>query len=135
FRGSDLTLPETCISQVPIWEDRFAASNQTSIGPMGASDLFVIKLSAAGRQIMYITRAGGSGADQLGGMAVDPDGNVYLAGSTWSLDFPTTANSYLSKIIQPASFILKLDASGQKLLYSTYLAPQSQVNGVAIDKA
>jgi uncharacterized protein (TIGR03437 family) len=113
----------------------FAVSNQTSIGLPGEADLFVMKLSAAGRQVVYVTRIGGSGADQFGGMAVDRDGNVYLAGSTWSLDFPTTANSYLPKITQPGSFVLKLDVSGQKLLYSTHLAPQSQAYSVAIDNA
>lgn len=113
----------------------FAYSNQTSIGPTGEADLFVMKLSASGRQIMYLTRIGGSGTDQIGGMAVDRDGSVYLAGSTWSLDFPTTADSYLAKVTRPASFVLKLDASGQKLLYSTHLAPQSQVYSLAIDNA
>ncbi len=113
----------------------FAVSNQTSIGPGGSADLLVIKLSASGRQIVYVTRIGGSGADQFGGMAVDRDGNALVAGSTWSFDFPTTANSYLTKITQPGSFVLKLDPSGQKLLYSTYLAAQSQAYAMAIDNA
>src|ERR1019366_9235302 len=113
----------------------FAVSNQTSIGPTGEADLFVMKLSAAGRQVLYVARIGGSGADPLRGISVDPHGNGYLAGSTWSLDFPTTPNSYLPKIAQPGSFVLKLDVSGQKLLYSTHLAPQSQAYSMAIDSA
>jgi uncharacterized protein (TIGR03437 family) len=113
----------------------FNAANQTSLGPLGDNDLFVMKLSPGGERIVYVTRVGGSGADQLGGMSVDRGGNVYLAGSTWSSDFPTTAGSYLPKITLPGSFVLKLDASGQRFVYSTHLAPRSQVNTLAIDES
>ena len=38
--------------------------------------------------IRYATKIGGSGADQVVGVATDASGNVYVAGTTASLDFP-----------------------------------------------
>lgn len=112
----------------------FAVANQTFFGPVGGSqDLWVMKISGSGERILYSALIGTSQFDQFGGMAVDRDGNVFLAGSTLSPDFPTTPGSYLPHSAQGGTFVLKLDASGQRLIYSTYIAPASQAMGLAID--
>ena len=58
----------------------------------GAKDVFVTEISSTGRRILYSSYLGGSGDDVLGsagGVAVDQGGNVYVAGTTQSVDFPT----------------------------------------------
>jgi hypothetical protein len=73
-----------------------------------------------------------SGGDNpAGGIAVDSSGNVYVAGSTQSTNFPTTPGAYqtTSNIVTskynstPPSdlFVTKLNATGSALVYSTYL--------------
>ncbi|MCI0684016.1 MAG: Ig-like domain-containing protein [Gemmataceae bacterium] len=61
----------------------------------GGTDAFVAKLSANGSQLLYSTYLGGpQGAADIGlGIALDPAGNVYVAGQAGST-FPITAGSY-----------------------------------------
>ncbi len=51
-------------------------------------DIFVTKLSPNLSTTVYSTYLGGSGYEESYGIAVDDDGNVYVAGSTDSKDFP-----------------------------------------------
>ena len=101
------------------------ALQKTKLGEFNA---FVLKLNSAGA-VVYSTLLGGSVSDYGSGIAVDSSGNVYLAGIATSLDFPT-ANA-----IQPAPgglldvYVAKIDPSGSRLVYSTYLG------GVGIDAA
>src|SRR2546423_10442529 len=75
---------------------------------------------------------GGSGTDTCYGIAVDGDGNTYVAGETASTDFPLV-NPY-----QPTNhgsndvFISKLNAAGSALIYSTYLGGSGSDNAVSI---
>ena len=88
----------------------------------GGSDVFVAKLNAAGSALVYSTYLGGSGDDTGRRIAVDSSGNAYLVGDTSSLNFPTAAP------FQPLNqggpfdaFVVKLNAAGTALVYSTYL--------------
>ena len=54
----------------------------------GALDVFVTKLNARGTALIYSTYLGGSDSETSGGIAVDPLGNAYVTGSTYSFDFP-----------------------------------------------
>ncbi len=72
--------------------------------------------------LSYATYFGGSSFDEATGVAADLAGNTYLVGYTSSTLFPTSAPE------QPThgggsydAFVLKLDATGQNLVYSTYL--------------
>jgi uncharacterized repeat protein (TIGR01451 family) len=86
---------------------------------------FVTKLNATGTALVYSTYLGGSNNDAAAGIAVDSAGNAYVAGATFSADFPT-ANA-----IQPTNhshsdpatngFVTEFNASGSALVYSTYL--------------
>ena len=82
---------------------------------------------------------GGSGFDQIDeGIAVDGAGNVYVAGTTDSTDFPTvpaglghtTGGTF-------DAFVSKINSKGTALIYSTYLgsAGDDRVFTLAIDKA
>jgi len=89
------------------------------------TDAFVAKISASGT-LIWATYVGGTGDDSAGAIAVDAAGNVYVAGTTQSTDFPLTANAFkksgpASPGGVPVGFLFELDAAGAHLLYSTYL--------------
>jgi hypothetical protein len=63
---------------------------QSSYGG-GNTDAFLMKLNAAGSNILFSTYLGGSGDDQANGLAVDSFGNAYAVGTTASKDFPTAS--------------------------------------------
>ena len=114
----------------------FPIGTRTALGPGGGDqDLFVAKVSASGQQLLYVTQIGGSGFDELGGMVVDQEGNVYLAGSTRSADFPVTAGTFSSTLTKGSAFILKLDSSGKNLVFGTFLDDSyvTVVKALAID--
>ena len=108
----------------PITPGAFQTSNHGGKNPGDGSanwDTFVAELNATGSVLIYSTYLGGSGFDEMTGLALDAAGNAYLAGTTNSTDFPT-ANA-----IQPAlhgalnGFVTELNATGTGLIYSTYL--------------
>ena len=87
----------------------------------GVRDLFVAKFSPAW-DVVYATYIGGAGWEHGTTLGVDATGHVYVAGETYSLDFPRV-NAY-----QPAfaggfvdAFLAKLAADGSSFVYSTLL--------------
>ena len=65
---------------------------QTASG--GFDDAFVAELNPAGSNLIYSTYIGGSGDDFANGIALDSSGNLYVAGATFSTDFPTTPSAF-----------------------------------------
>jgi hypothetical protein len=112
----------------------FPTANAFQPSNKGAN-AFVTKLSADGGGLIYSTYLGGSNSDGGSGIAVDPTGDVYVTGGTWSTDFPT-ANAF-----QPTNrgflnaFLAKFAADGASLVYSTYLGGSSYDggSGMALD--
>ena len=99
-------------------------------------DAFVSKLNESG--IVYTTYLGGSGSDIGYGIAVDASGNAYIAGTTGSLNFPTTPGALQPTQASGASlsaFVSKVNATGSALVYSTYLGGGylSYGYGIAVD--
>ncbi len=62
--------------------------------PAGEKDAFVTKLNAAGTSFIYSTLLGGGGDDAANDIALDALGNVYITGSTASINFPVTAAAF-----------------------------------------
>ncbi|UCE23351.1 MAG: SBBP repeat-containing protein [Candidatus Zixiibacteriota bacterium] len=54
----------------------------------GASDALVVRLNTTGTGIVYSTFLGGSSGEQGEAVAVDPNSNPCIVGSTYSADFP-----------------------------------------------
>jgi hypothetical protein len=60
----------------------------------GSGDAFVATLNRGASGLVSSTYLGGSNGDEGTGLAVAPSGHVYVTGSTWSRDFPTTAGAF-----------------------------------------
>lgn len=95
--------------------------------PGGAQNVFVGKLDASGNPVLS-TVLGGSGADTPRAVQIDAAENIYVAGQTTSLDFPTTAGSFQPSPVVPlwnntgpGGFIFKLAAEGSTVVYSSYV--------------
>ncbi|HEY2822860.1 MAG TPA: SBBP repeat-containing protein [Candidatus Acidoferrum sp.] len=103
------------------------------------ANAFVTKLNSAGSALVYSTYLGGSGAsgkfDNATGVAVDSAGNVYVAGTTPSTDFPVTAANAFQIVNNGTplnGFFTKLDPTGATLLYSTFLGGAGNDSAAAI---
>ncbi len=82
----------------------------------------ILKLSHNGSMLLYSTFVEGNNPDYGYGIDVDANGNAYVVGYTLSWTFPTTSNAYNQSFSQYSDiFILKLNKTGQKLIYSTYV--------------
>ena len=89
-----------------------------------SGDVIVTKASADGKTILYTTHLGGVGTDIGLGIAVDASGNILVAGGTQGFDFPVTRQVQTTppgKDSRSQCFVLKLNAAGNSLLYSTLL--------------
>lgn len=103
----------------------------------GSSDAFVTKLNPAGDALIFSTYLGGTGWDFAGRVALDPSGNIYVAGATSSSNFPTTSawQVHNSGGLRDA-FVTKLSPTGA-LMYSSYLGGSGldEAAGIAVDSA
>ncbi len=66
----------------------FPTGNPTQ-GDAPGFDGYVAKLRTDGRALVYSTYLGGSDADFARALALDSAGNAYVAGETFSTNFPT----------------------------------------------
>jgi hypothetical protein len=91
--------------------------------------------------LIYSTYLGGTqsyeSGDQAQAIAVDDEGNAYIAGFAGSNDFPTTTGAYqpTKNSTLSRAFISKLNASGSGLIFSTFLGGSGGdgANGIALD--
>ncbi|HYK92147.1 MAG TPA: SBBP repeat-containing protein [Acidobacteriota bacterium] len=102
--------------------------------PVGMK-IFLSKLNPAGSSLVYSTYLGGSADDTPHGIAVDSAGNVYLTGTTVSADFPVLNAMQESRGGWRDGFLMKLQASGGALAYSTFLGGSGNdwSYGIALD--
>lgn len=87
----------------------------------GASDTFVVKLNSTGTALMYSTYLGGTGAEQAASIALDSFGNAFVAGTTFSSDFPATATAVQRTLAGPSdAFFYKINSTGTAVLCASY---------------
>lgn len=114
---------------LPVTLDAFLqspASNSTQNG-------FVEKFSADGTHLLYATYlSGANGSTSPAAIAADTSDDAYVAGYTTSSGYPTL-NALVPEMIGAYSgFLSKLTASGNSILFSTYI-PGSGITSLAID--
>ena len=101
----------------------------------GGTDCFIMKLNIETNTVIYSTYIGGTDTDILSDIVVDDEGNLFATGHTMSEDFPIV-NAYQSSHTELPNydiFVLKLNPSGDELLYSTFFGSYGPDHGVAID--
>jgi uncharacterized protein (TIGR03437 family) len=78
---------------------------------------FVAKVDAQGR-VVYATLIGGNAniGPTGGGLVVDAAGEVFVSGETSGAGFPATTGAPFTSTDSATFFVMKLDASGSKLL-------------------
>jgi uncharacterized protein (TIGR03437 family) len=105
---------------------------------------YLLELNATGTAILF-------SATGIGGSAItfDSSGNIYMAGTTGSLTYPTTPGSYQPTfpVFQtcigfcqvasqgPNQYVTKLDPTGTKMIFSTAVSGSGNTlnNGLAVD--
>jgi hypothetical protein len=102
----------------------------------GLLDLFVSKLNPQGASLLYSTYIGGLNWDSGRGIEIDSSGNAYILGRTNSSDFSTTQGAFDTSYNDQSNdydvFVLKLNQTGSKLLYSTFVGGSLYDNGADI---
>ncbi len=111
----------------------------------GAQNVYIAKitppLGSIAATLDDVTYLGGTGTDSPVGIQVDGGDNPYLAGTTSSTDFPTTAtNAYQSTIYTGSTgtthvFVTRIKSDFTALQYSSYLSGNGTdtASGMAID--
>src|SRR6266540_3296435 len=87
--------------------------------------------------LSYSTFLGGGGNDEGNAITVDSSGNAYVAGGTFSSNFPTAGPLQGARAGNEDVFVSKVSAAGTTLLYSTYLggSAEDEAKGVAVDSS
>jgi hypothetical protein len=105
-------------------------------GYNGEGDAFITKFSSSGTSLVFSTYFGGSSSDEGNGIEIDHNGNVYIAGESWSSDLPTT-NGAIDTTYNLAGdvFVTKMNSAGTYVLYSTFLGGTDNEagKGIAVD--
>jgi hypothetical protein len=136
--------------------------NAFQVNVSGAPDVFITEVAPDGASLVYSTYLGGSTAQWPSGIGLDSTGDIYVAGTTWSLDFPLSSSPFQPTVYPNVNnqygyygFLTKLTPDGSMLVYSTYYGgsqnvvqscwngsyyyncwpnPYSSTNGLAVDE-
>jgi hypothetical protein len=146
--GEAYAVGSTCSTDFPVTPSAYQSANKAAVH--SACTGYFSKLNAAGTKLLYSTYLGGSSTDTPTSLALalDATGDVLVAGSAYSSDFPTTAG-----VVQTTNksapdygwneFVAKINPSASgpaSLLYSTYLGGSKDYGSpdkirVAVDKS
>lgn len=100
----------------------------------GDEDIFVVKFSPDGSQVLYSTYIGGSDKDTGKTMHVDANGYAYIAGNTKSTDMPSAG--YISRYAPTYNLlVLKLNPAGDALEYCCVFGGEGmeEFRGITVD--
>jgi len=114
----------------------------STLVPGAAQNIYIAKitppLGSAAAVLDYVAYIGGDGTDSPVGISVDSAGDPYVAGTTSSDNFPTTAtNAYQTTPEVPGThvFVTEMLGSATTLQYSSYLSGNGTdtASGMTID--
>ncbi|HET9177444.1 MAG TPA: SBBP repeat-containing protein [Terriglobia bacterium] len=103
----------------------------------GSSDAFIAKVNFTGTALLYSTYLGGAKADVGQSIKVDGSGNAYVAGYTFSNDFPIQGPVQGSNLGTVNAFVTELNSAGSAITFSTYLggSGDDRAFGLALDSS
>ena len=105
----------------------FPGSLEIGVESTTQDSVFVYKLNSTGTDYVYSTLIGGSTLQYGTGIVVDGEGNAFVTGVTSSADFPVTSGAFQTTLpTYRHGFVLKLNAAGNALVYSTFVAGNYQ---------
>ena len=89
----------------------------------GVRDGVITKISSNGNAILASTYLGGNMVDEIQGIGIDVNDNIYVAGRTASTDFPVTVATAYQKTLGGANdgHLTVLSPNLSAILYCTYL--------------
>lgn len=122
-------------SDFPVTE----GSYDTSFNGEGqiAGDVFLTKINPTGTDIIFSTFIGGEAGEtaNTGGIKIDSKGNIIIAGTTLSHDFPLTKGVIDNTNKNMHGFLSKFSPDGEKLLFSTFFGNSlyEGISGLTID--
>ena len=82
--------------------------------------------------LVYSSYLGGSGEETAGGIAIDPSGNIYIAGTTTSADYPVAGGVQGTNKGKKDVFVTKLNPTSNAVIYSSYLGGAEDDSGYAV---
>ena len=104
----------------------------------GGYDAFVAKVDPTGSSLTYCGFIGGALYDAATAIAVDGRGYAFVTGYTSSAEdtFPIAVGPFLTHSASYDAFVAKVDLTGKKLLFCTYLGGTDADlgQGIALDK-
>jgi hypothetical protein len=125
----------------PGLQTTIGAYDKTYNGGVGW-DCFAARLTGDGANLAWGTYLGGDHQDTAPHIAVHESGDVIVAGSTMSVNFPTTPGVFQtqhtpSMINNTDTFVARISKDGTSLVYSTFVASlgQDYPSGLAVDSA
>lgn len=90
------------------------------------TDVSVTAFSLDLDKVLFSTCLGGENRDAIGSYCVDENGNVIIAGQTWSADFPTTEKCFDTSLTGSKDcFITMLNHDLSEVKYSTFFGGDS----------
>jgi len=103
----------------------------------GAYDVFLVKLNPSGTGLIFATFLGGSNGEYGPDVTLDFNRNIYVAGETFSNDFPITPGAFdtiFGTSGASTGYVTKLNPSASSLLYSTFIGGNStHLTSLAVD--
>ncbi|HEV3333760.1 MAG TPA: DUF4082 domain-containing protein [Bryobacteraceae bacterium] len=97
----------------------------------GDYDAFIAKLNASGNSLLYLSYLGGNGSDAATGLALDPAGDIFVAGWTLSTNFPILNAYQATNPSNYGAFVTKLSSS-TKLPITVSVTPNSGSGAVQV---
>ena len=107
----------------------------------GKTDAFITKFTPAGL-VLFSTYLGGGATNMPERITIGQNGNIYVAGGTFSTNFPVAGAFQPSSGGSQDAFVTRLAGSGSPIFFSTYLGgtggvlgTPEEATGIAVDSS
>jgi hypothetical protein len=100
----------------------------------GGNDIYYAIIAPNSTGLIYATYLGGLGYDVANRLILDEFGNAFITGVTYSTNYPTTTGAYDTVFNGGTNdaFVTKFDATGENLIFSTFLGGNHRDSGYDI---